>query len=95
MAKTLITCDCAGSQRVDSDALAESTGLTVTPPCSALCTTQIDRAARALTAGDAILCCTQEERIFTELAEELGLPPAPLLDLRDRTPAIKCPKCPP
>lgn len=84
MAKTLITCDCAGSQRIDSDALAERSGLAVAPPCSALCTTQIDRAAKALTAGDAILCCTQEERVFTELAEELGLPPAPLLDLRDR-----------
>ncbi|WPZ23362.1 4Fe-4S binding protein (plasmid) [Sulfitobacter faviae] len=84
MAKTLITCDCAGSQRIDSDALAERSGLAVSPPCSALCTTQIDRAAKALTAGDAILCCTQEERVFTELAEELGLPPAPLLDLRDR-----------
>jgi len=84
MAKTLITCDCAGSQLIDSEALADSTGLAVARPCSALCTTQIDRAAKALTAGDAVLCCTQEERVFTELAEELGLPPAPLLDLRDR-----------
>ncbi|SDG30358.1 4Fe-4S binding protein [Sulfitobacter delicatus] len=84
MAKTLITCDCAGSQRIDSDALAETTGLTVKSPCSALCTTQINRAAKALTEGDAILCCTQEERVFTELAEDMGLPPAPLLDLRDR-----------
>ena len=84
MAKTLITCDCAGSQRIDSDALAKTTGLTVAPPCSALCTSQIDRAAKALEGGDAILCCTQEERVFTELAEDMGLPPAPLLDLRDR-----------
>ncbi|MEQ6250703.1 4Fe-4S binding protein [Sulfitobacter sp. HNIBRBA3233] len=84
MSKTLITCDCAGSQKIDSQALSERTGLRVAPPCSALCTTQIDRAAKALEGGDAILCCTQQERVFTELAEDMGLPPAPLLDLRDR-----------
>lgn len=84
MAKTLITCNCEGSQTIDTDALSKTTGVTVAPPCSALCTHQIDRAAEALTAGDVILCCTQEARVFGELAEELNLPPAPLLDLRDR-----------
>ena len=97
MAKTLITCDCEGSQHIDSDALSQTLGHAVTPPCSALCTRQIDRAAAALTAGDAIFCCTQESRVFTELAEELGVTPPPLLDLRDRAgwsddPASKLPK---
>ena len=49
---------------------------------------QIDRAAEALTGGDTILCCTQEGRTFEALAEELGTDPAPLLDLRDRAPAL-------
>lgn len=49
-----------------------------------------------MTAGDAIFCCTQESRVFTELSEELGWP-RPLLDLRDRAgwsddPASKLPK---
>ncbi|UOA29292.1 4Fe-4S binding protein [Pseudosulfitobacter sp. DSM 107133] len=97
MAKTLITCDCEGSQSIDSDALSNALGHAVTPPCSALCTRQIDLAAAALTAGDAIFCCTQESRVFTELAEELGVAPPPLLDLRDRAgwsddPASKLPK---
>lgn len=97
MAKTLITCDCAGSQSIEHDALAQATGQTVGPPCSALCTHQMDLAAAALTAGDAIFCCTQERRVFTELAEELGVPAPPLLDLRDRAgwsedPASKLPK---
>ncbi len=97
MAKTLITCDCEGSQSIDSTALADTLGHAVAPPCSALCTRQIDRAAAALTAGDAIFCCTQESRVFTELAEELGVTPPPLLDLRDRAgwsddPASKLPK---
>ena len=82
--KSLITCTCLDSQVIDSNRLAAATGLEVAPPCSALCTRQIDRAAAALTAGDAIICCTQEEATFTALAEELGLAPPPLLDLRDR-----------
>ncbi|MDA7426683.1 4Fe-4S binding protein [Thalassococcus lentus] len=84
MSKTLITCDCLGTQTIDTDGLATATGLTVPKPCSALCTTQIDRAAAALQDSDTIICCTQEARVFEDLAAELERPPAPLLDLRDR-----------
>ncbi len=84
MSKTLITCDCLGTQTIDADGLATATGLAVPKPCSALCTTQIDRAAAALQDSDTIICCTQEARVFEDLAAELELPPAPLLDLRDR-----------
>ena len=84
MAKSLITCDCLGSQTIDSTALSEMTGLDVRPPCSALCTKEISTAAAALSEGDAIFCCTQEARTFETLAEELGVPSAPTLDLRDR-----------
>lgn len=84
MAKTLITCDCLGTQTIDAKALSEATGLTVPAPCTALCTRQIDRAAEALTQGDTIFCCAQEEAVFTALAEELGVDAPPLLDLRDR-----------
>ncbi|MCY4336566.1 MAG: 4Fe-4S binding protein [Litoreibacter sp.] len=84
MPKSLITCDCLGSQQVDADALSDSTGLDVRPPCTALCTTQIDKAAEALQAGDAIFCCTQEARTFEALADELGVEAPPTLDLRDR-----------
>ncbi|KAA8613231.1 4Fe-4S binding protein [Salipiger aestuarii] len=100
MAKTLITCDCLGSQSIDAEALSQATGLNVAPPCSALCTTQSDRAARALTsdvASDTILCCTQEARRFETMAEDLEVAPPALLDLRDRAgwsadPASKLPK---
>ncbi|MBV6637837.1 MAG: 4Fe-4S binding protein [Mameliella sp.] len=84
MVKSLITCDCLGTQQVDSQALSRTTGLEVSPPCSALCTSQIDRAAAALQGGDTIFCCTQESRIFEALAEEMDLPAPPVLDLRDR-----------
>ncbi|NDW00495.1 4Fe-4S binding protein [Salipiger sp. PrR002] len=84
MTKTLITCDCMGSQSIDAEALSKATGFEVTPPCKSLCTTQADRAAKGLTQGNVVLCCTQESRTFEALAEELGVEPAPLLDLRDR-----------
>ena len=84
MPKSLILCDCLGTQTLDAEALSKSTGLAASTPCTALCTTQIDRAAAALEAGDAIFCCAQEARTFEALADELGQPAPPTLDLRDR-----------
>ncbi|MEX0287265.1 MAG: 4Fe-4S binding protein [Paracoccaceae bacterium] len=84
MTKSLKICDCLGSQQIDSNALAEATGLEVAAPCTALCTRQIDQAAAAMQAGDTIFCCTQETRVFEAVAEELGVPAPPVLDLRDR-----------
>ncbi|MFW2589415.1 4Fe-4S binding protein [Sagittula sp. SSi028] len=97
MSKTLITCDCLGSQSIDAAALDQQSDLDVRPPCSALCTRDIALAQEALTQGDAIFACTQEEATFTALAEDMGLTPPPLLDLRDRAgwsddPAPKLPK---
>jgi len=84
MSKTLITCDCLGSQTIDAKALSKATGFDVRPPCSALCTSQIDRAAEALRSSDSLFCCTQESRVFEALAEELGVDAPAVLDLRDR-----------
>lgn len=84
MSKSLITCDCLGSQQIDTEGLRKATGLDVRTSCTALCTTQLDRAAAALEAGDAIFCCTQEARTFEALAAEIGVDPVPVLDLRDR-----------
>jgi len=82
--KSLITCDCGGSQTVDSDALAQATGLSVPRTCSALCTSQLQIAADALQTGDAAICCTQQSAIFDALADELEVASAPLIDIRDR-----------
>lgn len=84
MVKSLITCDCAGTQTVDTRGLERIAGLTVAPPCQALCTSQLDRASQAIADGDTIFCCTQEARIFETLAEELEAPAPVFLDLRDR-----------
>ena len=97
MAKTLITCDCLGSQTIDAKALSKATGLDVLPPCTALCTSQAERAAKGLTQGNVAIACTQESRLFEALAEELDQPAPALVDLRDRAgwsadPASKLPK---
>ena len=84
MVKSLITCDCLGTQTIDAEALSKATGLDVQRPCSALCTTQIDRAAAALEQGDTVFCCSQESRVFEALAEEMQTDAPPVLDLRDR-----------
>lgn len=84
MPKQLILCDCLGSQSIDRTALAEATGLAASPVCSTLCTTQIDRAAKALEEGESIFCCQQEARTFEALADELGTAAPPMVDLRDR-----------
>ncbi|MBT56543.1 MAG: (4Fe-4S)-binding protein [Mameliella sp.] len=84
MAKSLVSCDCLGTMALDTEQLSRTTGLEVRRPCSALCTSQIDRAAAALEGGDTIFCCTQESAVFEGLAEELGMTAPPVLDLRDR-----------
>ena len=95
--KHLITCDCYGSQSIDHKALSDLLGIEVSPPATALCTTQLDRTAAALSAGDCVICCAQERRTFEALAQDLDLPTPPTLDLRDRAgwsddPASKLPK---
>ena len=97
MVKSLITCDCLGTQTIDAEGLSKATGLDVKTPCTALCTKQIDLAAAALQDGDTVFCCAQESRVFEALAEELDLPAPPVLDLRDRAgwsddPVSKLPK---
>lgn len=84
MVKSLITCDCLGTQAIDAKGLAKATGLDVRPPCSALCTTQLQQAQAALADPDVVFCCTQEARVFEELAEALNRAAPPVLDLRDR-----------
>lgn len=84
MTKSLILCDCSGSQEIDADGLSKATGLTVAKQCTALCTTQIETAAQALTDPDNIFCCTQEQRLFDALSEEVGGPVPACVDLRDR-----------
>ncbi|SEO44809.1 4Fe-4S dicluster domain-containing protein [Salinihabitans flavidus] len=84
MAKRLILCDCAGSQSLDSNALEEATGVRCSRVHSALCTAEIESAARFIQEGDAILACQQEAPRFEELAAELTSEIPHFVDIRDR-----------
>ncbi|TNF58244.1 MAG: 4Fe-4S dicluster domain-containing protein, partial [Rhodobacteraceae bacterium] len=84
MAKTLILCDCLGSQSIDPQAISAASGLACSRVHTALCTRQIESAAAALSAGEAIIACQQERATFEDLAEDLGLEAPGFVDLRDR-----------
>ncbi|WP_347313445.1 4Fe-4S binding protein [Defluviimonas sp. SAOS-178_SWC] len=84
MPKHLILCDCLGSQIIDRDTVGKATGLACSRVHTALCTREMDRAAAAITDGDAIIACAQEAARFAELAADLGRPAPDIVDIRDR-----------
>lgn len=97
MAKKLIICNCSGTQDLDGAALEAATGLPCSQVHSDLCTSQTAQAAEAIASEDAIICCRQEQRLFEEIATDLGLAAPPVTDLRDRAgwsddPRSKLPK---
>ncbi|MBW4962953.1 4Fe-4S binding protein [Sulfitobacter sp. CW3] len=84
MTKTLLVCDCLGSQQVDFKALGQATGLACSGCHTSLCTTQIETAATAISAGDVVIACGQEAPRFAALAEELDAAEPLCVDIRDR-----------
>ncbi len=84
MSKSLILCDCLGSQSVDADGISRATGLSCSKVHTALCTKEIDAAARFLQSEDVVIACQQERATFEELADELGVDAPGFVDLRDR-----------
>lgn len=84
MAKSLILCDCAGSQAVDRGTLETACGIECSKVHTALCTSELDAAARHVQRGDAVIACGQEQAAFAELSDELGVATPGFVDLRDR-----------
>ena len=84
MSKTLLLCDCLGSQTVDATRLSAATDAACSGCYSSLCTTQIDVAAKAIQAGNVTIACAQEAHRFSELAEELDAEQPQFVDIRDR-----------
>ena len=84
MPKSLILCDCAGTQQVDRAALESACGVSCSRVFTALCDGQIDRAAEAMQHGDVVIACGQEQARFTALAEDIGAEAPGFVDLRDR-----------
>ena len=84
MAEKLILCDCAGSQKLDAEALEAATGVRCSKVYTALCTDQAEIAAKAIAEGGCTIVCGQEMRFFEDLAEDLDAEVPGFLDLRDR-----------
>lgn len=87
MAARLLLCDCAGTQRLDREAIGAATGRVCSRVHTALCTGEIGDAGRAL--GDAgeegvIFACGQEAETFQALADGIGAPAPLAVDIRDR-----------
>lgn len=84
MTKTLLVCDCLGSQRVDPEGLEKATGLSCKSCFTNLCTDQIEHAAKAIEAGDVMIACQQEAHRFHALSEDLEVGSPSFVDIRDR-----------
>ncbi len=84
MTKTLILCDCLGSQTINADAVSEGCGLPCSKVYSSLCMDQIDQATAEIAKGDVIVACQQERQHFEELAQELDVETPGFVDIRDR-----------
>lgn len=84
MARTVILCDCLGSQKIDAGRIAKATGLACSRVHTALCTREAEAAGKAMAHGEAVIACGQERARFEEIAEALGAPAPLCVDLRDR-----------
>lgn len=84
MAKTLLVCDCLGSQTVDAAALQAATGQSCGGCYSSLCTDQIEVAAKAIGQGDVMIACQQEAHRFLAVSEEIDAEAPAFVDIRDR-----------
>ncbi|MCB1385631.1 MAG: 4Fe-4S binding protein [Nitratireductor sp.] len=80
----LVLCNCLSSQSLDPQALEKATGLACGKVHSDLCGAEREAAARAISEGDAIIACRQEQLFFEELATEIEAPVPSFVDLRDR-----------
>jgi ferredoxin len=82
----LLLCDCTGTMRPDSQAIARGCGITGDTVHTHLCRAQAAVVAGALKSGEpVIVACGQEAPAFIELAEELDAADRLLcVDIRDR-----------
>ena len=84
MSKSLILCNCMGSQTIDAPLIGEAAGLTCSRVHTALCTDQIENAAKLMQAEEVVIACQQERAVFEDLAEDMGVEAPGFVDLRDR-----------
>src|SRR5512135_2214925 len=69
--KTLLVCTCNATMPLDRDALARGLGIPSLHLHRTLCQKELDRFA-VDAVGDVVVACTQEARLFRQVAEESG-----------------------
>lgn len=84
MSRTVMLCDCLGSQPVDGPAISAASDRPCSKVYTFLCGDEIDAAARALADGPVTIACAQEAATFADLADELGAAAPDCVDIRDR-----------
>ncbi len=84
MSKTLLLCDCAGTQELDAEKIASACGAACSRVHTALCTAELETAASLMQEGDTVIACGQEQEVFQALAQELDIETPGFVDLRDR-----------
>lgn len=84
MSKSLLVCDCLGTQNIDTDGLIAATGMACQGCFTSLCTDQIEVAAKAIATGDVVIACQQQAHLFADLAEDLEAEMPEFVDIRDR-----------
>lgn len=84
MTRTLIVCDCLGSQPIDTKTLEAATGLACSKVMTEACGRQLDQVAKLMQGGNTVIACQQQSRLFSELSEELDVATPAFVDLRDR-----------
>ncbi|MCV6825090.1 MULTISPECIES: 4Fe-4S binding protein [Halocynthiibacter] len=84
MSKSLLLCNCLGSQSLDQEALSENTSFACSKVHNELCGREAETVAAALESGDVAIACGQESAFFAELAEDLNVPAPLCIDIRDR-----------
>lgn len=84
MVKSLVLCDCLGSQTIDAKRLGEAGDVKCSRVHTGLCMQQTGQAAELIAQGNTIIACGQETALFEEMAADLGVEPPEFLDLRDR-----------
>ncbi|MES0861509.1 4Fe-4S binding protein [Ruegeria sp. SCPT10] len=85
MATKLILCDCEGSQSVDAERIGSACDLECSKIHTGLCTRELGLMADVLKGEDPVLiACAQEQEVFRDLAEDLGVESPAFVDIRDR-----------
>ena len=84
MTKTLVLCDCLGSQNPNGDVITKACGVICTKVHTHLCGREMETAAQFIEQGDVIIACGQEHERFADLATEIGAPIPEFVDIRDR-----------